>query len=152
MAKPQAKQRKLPPAEPVGRPSKFNPEICASIIKAIHDGMPYSITAEANGISERTLYDWIELGKKHLSERIDSDYAKFSQTVKQAEFSKMHYHINEIKQKPERWQADAWILERRWWKHFSPSAAVLEFEKRLKRMEDEDKGESDGDAEGSKEK
>jgi hypothetical protein len=55
----------------------------------------------------------------------------------------MRSHLDTIKEKPERWQADAWILERRWWKQFSPNAAVVEFEKRLKLLEgasDEEKG------------
>jgi len=120
---------------PGGRPSKFTPERCASIIKDISDCIPYELAAEANGIGEETLYGWLRQGRKDEQAGIDSEFAKFSESIKKVERERMRAGLAEIQEKPERWQAQAWILERRWWKHFSPNAAVIEFNKRLDAME-----------------
>jgi len=124
---------------PEGRPSKFTPERRAAILKDIGDRIPYEFAAEANGISEETLYDWLRSGKRDRDAGIDSEFAKFSEDLKAIERKKIRHHLEKIEQNPERWQADAWILERRWWKQFSPNAAVLDFNKRLERMENDDK-------------
>jgi hypothetical protein len=138
--------------EPLGRPSKFTPERCDKILSAIGAGIPYELAAEANGICEDTLYEWIKLGRQDIRDHKDTTHSRFSETLKNVELSKMRHHLEEIQDKPERWQADAWILERRWWKHFSPNAAVVEFNKRLSRMEDDDKDHSDGKVEGGTKK
>ncbi len=57
--------------------------------------------------------------------------------IKETEQKKIKEHLAIIKEMPDRWQAQAWILERRWWKHFGSNAPVLEFEKRLKKMEED---------------
>lgn len=128
-----------PEADPVGRPSKFTPERCADIIKAISRRAPYQLAAEANGISERTLFYWMETGANHLDEGIDSDYAEFLQSIKRAEMQKVMEHTDIIAARPERWQADAWLLERRWYKYFGASVPVIELNERLERLEGEPK-------------
>lgn len=124
----------------VGRPDKFTPERRKAILESIASRVPYEIAAEANGICEDTLYDWIKHGRYDQKEGIESEYAKFSEAIKQIEAIKITHHLNTIESKPERWQADAWILERRWWQHFSPNAAVINFHKRMKKLEEEEKG------------
>lgn len=124
-----------PDPDPVGRPSKFTPERRADIITAISRRAPYQLAAEANGISERTLFYWMETGANHLDEGIDSDYAEFLQSIKRAEMQKVMEHTDMIAAKPERWQADAWLLERRWHKFFGSSALLNEVNERLSRLE-----------------
>ena len=119
----------------VGRPSKFTPERRAAIIDAISHRIPYEYAAEANGISERTLHDWLNTAKVHQSEGIESDYTEFSQAIKRAEMTRMREHSDMIAAKPERWQADAWLLERRWPKHYGPNAQLNELNQRLSRIE-----------------
>ena len=48
---------------------------------------------------------------------------------------KVMEHTDMIAAKPERWQADAWLLERRWPKHFGANAQVNELNERLARLE-----------------
>ena len=119
----------------IGRPSKFTPERRSAIIDAISHRIPYQYAAEANGISERTLYDWLNTAKVHELEGIDSDYTEFSQSIKRAEMTRMREHTDMIAAKPERWQADAWLLERRWPKHFGANAQVNELNQRLTNLE-----------------
>jgi transposase len=124
-----------PAPEPEGRPSKFTPERCADIISAISRRAPYQLAAEANGISERTLFYWLEEGVRDLDANVDSEHAQFLQSIKRAEMQKVMEHTDMIAAKPERWQADAWLLERRWPKHFGANAQVNELNERLARLE-----------------
>lgn len=132
-----------------GRPTKFTTERCQAIVLSISKGVPYQIAAEANGIGEETLYGWIRQGMKDINAGLDTEFSKFSETIKRAEEIKIARHLETIQDKPDRWQADAWILERRWWKHFSSSAAVIDFNKRLSKMEN---GDPNGEVEGSEKK
>lgn len=126
-----------PDPEPMGRPTKFTPERCADIISAISRRAPYQLAAEANGISERTLYSWLDEGARDLDNNIESEYAEFLQAIKRAEMQKVMEHTDMIAAKPERWQADAWLLERRWHKHFGANAQVNELNHRLSKLEGE---------------
>lgn len=137
-----------PPKEYVregsGRPSKFTPERCTAIIDAISHRIPYEMAAEANGICLDTLYEWLTIGKKHRMEGITSDYTIFSEAIKRAEMEKVRGHCDMIAAKPERWQADAWLLERRWYKYFGANAQVNELNQKLDRLLNGDGHEGDG--------
>lgn len=121
--------------EPIGRPTKFTPERCASIIDAVAHRIPYQMAAEANGICLDTLYEWLKIGRTHQNEGIESPYSIFSECLKRAEMTKVRQHMDIIADRPERWQADAWLLERRWHKHFGPNAQVNELNERLDKLE-----------------
>ncbi len=122
--------------EPIGRPSKFTPERRASIIDAISHRIPYELAAEANGICLDTLYEWFKIGRQHRDQGIDSDYTIFSEALKRAEMTKVREHTDIISARPERWQADAWLLERRWHKYFGANAPVNELNQRLAKLEE----------------
>lgn len=130
--------------EPVGRPSKFTPERRTAIIDAISHRIPYEMAAEANGISGSTLYEWLKTGKDQIDQGIESDYTMFSESLKRAEMQKVREHTDMIAAKPERWQADAWLLERRWHKHFGANAALNELNAKLDKLLDGDKKNEDG--------
>lgn len=127
--------------EPIGRPSKFTPERRAAIIDDIAHRIPYEMAAEANGITVSTLYDWLNTGKEHNSSGIISDYTIFSEGIKHAEKQRVREHCENIASKPERWQADAWLLERRWYKYFGPNAQLNELNERMSKLEEEGKNE-----------
>jgi transposase len=117
-----------------GRPTKFTPERCASIVSAIRNRVPYAMAAEAYGICEDTLYEWLKIAREHKAQGIDSDYARFSESIKQAEMSRVIEHNEKIASNVDRWQADAWILERRWHKHYGPNASVNELNEKLDKL------------------
>ena len=114
---------------------KLDPERIEGLINSISRGIPVPIAAPANGIGEATYYNWLVTGLNDLSNNIDSALSQFAQRVKSVQQAKIDRHMSAIDSKPERWQADAWILERSYWKYFSPSAAVVDFEKRLAMIE-----------------
>jgi hypothetical protein len=122
--------------EPIGRPSKFTEKRRNDIIDAISHRIPYQMAAEANGITLSTLYEWFKIGREHSSEGIESEYTIFSEALKKAEMTKVRQHCDIIAERPERWQADAWLLERRWYKHFGPNAQVNELSERMDKLED----------------
>ena len=122
----------------IGRPSKFTHERRAAIVDAIRNRIPYEYAAEANGICEDTLYDWLKTAKMHRMQGVDSDYTTFSEDIKRAEMQRMREHTDVIAARPERWQADAWLLERRWYKHFGPNAQLNELNHRLAKLQDGD--------------
>ncbi len=121
--------------EPTGRPSKFTPERRASIINDIARRVPYEIAAEANGICDETLYEWLRIGKSHIKEGIDSDYSMFSEGIKAAERSRIVEHADNIADHVDKWQADAWMLERRWYKHFGSNAQLNELNRKLDKLD-----------------
>lgn len=131
--KPQPKKEYV--QEGSGRPSKFTPERRASIIDAISHRIPYEMAAEANGISLSTLYEWLKIGNDQREQGIETEYTIFSEALKRAEMQKVREHTDMIAAKPERWQADAWLLERRWYKYFGPNAQINELNQRLDKLE-----------------
>lgn len=122
----------IPPVD--GRPTKFTPERRSAIVDAISHRIPYEYAALANGISEQTLYNWIDIAKHHLNEGIDSDYTRFFEDIKRAEMTRIREHSDMIAAKPERWQADAWLLERRWYKHFGSNSQLNDLNLKLDRL------------------
>jgi hypothetical protein len=61
--------------------------------------------------------------------------------------TKVRQHMDIIADRPERWQADAWILERRWYKYFSPNANLNELNERVTNLEHGDSNENCGNEE-----
>lgn len=114
--------------------TKFNEERCAGILKSIKNRVPYKLSAQANGIHEDTLYSWINKGLDHTQCDMDTPYSRFAQNLKKIEEETMIEHLNKINDAVDRWQSHAWILERRWWRYFSPSAAIIELDKRIEKL------------------
>lgn len=149
MVKKSKKQIVPPVVLDVGRPSKFTPERREAIIDAIRNRIPYEYAAEANGICEETLYDWLRTARADRNAGIDSEYTKFSEAIKRAEMTRMREHSDIISARPERWQADAWLLERRWPKLYGPNAQLNELNNRLSKLEHGEKPNEETSEEGS---
>jgi len=113
----------------------FTSERRDAIVDAIRHRIPYELAAEANGIDEQTIYAWLKKARRDKAEGIESDYVLFAEAIKRAEMTKVREHLDMIAAKPERWQADAWILERRWHQHFGPNAQLNELNKRMAKLE-----------------
>jgi len=121
--------------EPTGRPSKFTPEIRASILDFISRRVPYKLAANASGVSDVTLYAWLEIAKDHLKNNIDSEYTIFLSDIKKAEANRVVDHLDKIASNIERWQGDAWILERRWHEFFGANVQLHELNERMSKIE-----------------
>lgn len=124
--------------EGIGRPSMFTPERRKAIVEDIANRIPYEYAAEANGICEDTLYDWLALAKEHKKQGLTTEYTSFLEAIKNAEKQRIGEHCNAIAKRPKNWQADAWILERRWYKHFGANAQLNELNHKLTKLLGED--------------
>jgi len=116
-------------------PHKFIESRRKAIIESIGNRIPYLIAAEANGICEETLYAWLRQGRKDQIAEIDSDYARFSEAVRQIEQLRIKEHLDNIAFSPKGHDGSQWILEKRWYKHFSARAADIEMDERLRKLE-----------------
>lgn len=121
----------------VGRPLKFTPERRLAILTDISNAIPYELAAMANGIRWETLYAWIRKGWEDEANEIESEYSLFSQDIKRIERDRIRMHTEKISANVERWQSDAWMLERRWYKYFGSNVHLHELEERMKKVESE---------------
>src|SRR5665213_2372937 len=93
---------------------KFTAERRAAILDAISHHIPTRYAAEANGISEIRLLEWLEHGYADLVSETESDYTKFLNDFRRAEMQCIRANTDLIYARAENWQAHAWLLERRW--------------------------------------
>lgn len=97
------------------------------IIKALTDGATMDMAAKRGGVSRRTLYEWLYKGQDVRDAReidpearltpYDDDYLWFIEAYEAAETQMKETllrRIFEAGDDPKKWQANAWILERRW--------------------------------------
>jgi len=120
-----------------GQPTKFTPEIKEKLLVAIRKGAPYSMACDYAGIDYTTLLNW---KKKANDEKLD-DYIQFFKDLKEAEGLTALVWLEKIDKAMNdgAWQAAAWKLERRHYKHFSSQAGIIEMNERLDRLEKEGK-------------
>lgn len=64
----------------MARKSKLTPELQATIVETLRLGCPISTAAAAAGITERTLYNWLERGEATTH----GQYFQFFQAVREA--------------------------------------------------------------------
>lgn len=48
---------------PKGRRSLFTPQVADGIVLAIRAGVPMGVAAESQGVSDKTMYDWLRAGR-----------------------------------------------------------------------------------------
>jgi len=111
-----------------GRPSKFTPEIAKIIIEALEEGATFEAAAGAAGITWRTLLGWRQKGEAAAAARDehgvewwkpkgnDLQFLQFFQAIKTALDHSEALLLSRIVtagKDPDHWQANAWILERR---------------------------------------
>lgn len=132
---------------PAGRPTKLTAAVQSAIVAALNIGSYRVTAAQAAGISERTLYSWLDLGAKG-----EEPYAELLQAVKTSESKAELDLLLEIRtaqtgdkdSRADVWQARAWVMERRWPKRWATRVrtAVTEeldaFTDRLQRRLDDD--------------
>ena len=96
-----------------GRYRVLTAEAKAKFVEAVGKGNPYRIAVALAGISERTVYRFLALGRKAES----GQHRQFWQAVKKAEatFAAKNVELiqNAANASPKFWTASAWLLERR---------------------------------------
>jgi len=96
---------------PRGRPSKLTPELTQQFCDALRRCWHIETAADMTGISRRSVYSWIKKGKQE-GEGVHRD---FLHAVKKALAETAAQCVGEIQAAGKSsWQANAWLLERRY--------------------------------------
>jgi len=110
-----------------GRKTKLDEARADKLIKAIKGGNDKKVACQFAGISETTLYRWLEQSKsKNASQELRDFRESFERSEAEAEFA----YVTRIAQAASngRWQAAAWWLERkhpeRWAQHTKIQAEI----------------------------
>ncbi|HZU76708.1 MAG TPA: hypothetical protein VFA70_08085 [Dehalococcoidia bacterium] len=92
----------------MARPTKFNRERAQRAVEAVRAGNYMVVAARLAGISESTLYEWLERGRAGRA-----PYAEFAREVERAR-AEAEARMLLVVQTAARlhWQAAAWFLER----------------------------------------
>lgn len=106
-----------------GRPSKFTPETARKICDGIEAGLSYDEAAKSAGVTYVTFLSWKQKGEKAET----GPFLEFFKDIKKAEDCSKAVLVSRIKDAgklPQHWQANAWLLERRFPKEFGKSERV----------------------------
>ena len=97
----------------MARPSKLTEDVKRRFLTSIRAGNDKKVAAAMAGISESTLYSWIEQGKRSDPE---PEFLEFLELLTQAEAEAEVAAVARIQQAAQngRWQASAWWLERKY--------------------------------------
>ncbi len=119
------------------KPDPATEERLQKIMEAIGNGVPYEIAAEANWISPRYLYECIAQGKVDLEHGDDTPKARLAQGIRDKELKDITSCLSDIREKEKSHKGAEWILERRFWKHFSSNVPTIELNEKMDRLEKE---------------
>ena len=121
----------------VGRPTKFTKETRDKLLVAIRKGAPYELACNYARIDYTTLLNWRD--KAEIDK--EQEYIDFFEDLREAEGTTALVWLDKIDKSMNdgAWQAAAWKLERRHYKHFSSQAGIIEMNERLDRLEKEGK-------------
>jgi hypothetical protein len=98
----------------MGRPTDLTPEVAAQICADVAQGLPKEKVCWAAGVSEQTLYRWIEWG---TADDAKEPYRSFCEALKKAEAEATRYFYKEIKDA----KAGEWQKWARIWEGLQPS-------------------------------
>lgn len=127
----------------VDRRFKLTPERAEKICEAISDGYTQAYAAGFSGISERSLYNYFNMADECLLKfeeggeltEPEAFLAQFGMALQLAQGQAEKKYLDLIKSAAvTHWQAAAWILERRWPKHWSRSAKIEHTGERVLRV------------------
>jgi len=95
-----------------GRKSKLDSERQKKLLSAIRMGNDKKVACAVAGISEATLYRWLELAQKKNAR---AELREFRESLERAEAEAEAIKVGRINQAADngRWQAAAWWLERK---------------------------------------
>lgn len=127
-----------------GRPPKLTPEVAEKILLFLKLGNSQKAAAQAAGVSESALQKWLAQGEREGTGR----FFQFLQDVRRAQAEWQSAMVKTIQQaalgkdgKGLKWQAAAWLLERRDpknWAQRTPAEGAAEELAAQQQVEEED--------------
>jgi hypothetical protein len=118
----------------MARPSELTPEVLALVADGIAKAVPPAVAAQAAGISRATFYAWLARGRADEAAGRSTPHRGFLDAIKEAEAVAQSLLLETIRlassvatpkdmQAP-KWQAAAWLLERRWPRQYGEGLKV----------------------------
>lgn len=92
-----------------GRPTKLTKAVGDLLLEGFKQGLTVILASKYSGIHRDTFYGWLENARADP----DSFYALFSDMLDKSEADLAYRHLMQINMGVERWQASAWMLERK---------------------------------------
>jgi hypothetical protein len=125
----------LQETNPVGRPTKFTPEVIGRIIQSLQAGNYIETAAAFAGIDKTTLYDWLKQG----AAEDEGEYRNFSNAVGEALATAEMLDVQRVgNAAKDDWRAAAWRLERRHSKRWCRKDHIEVAKPRLEDLGDEE--------------
>lgn len=115
---------------------KFCKEIIDAIVKDIAEGSHHKFACEANGVTEKMFYVWLEQGRLDIQEEIDSLNVYLVQSLSKVKMHDVKELQGMIRREEKGHRGAEWTLEHAYWRQYGQSAANIEMEERLNRMEE----------------
>lgn len=104
-----------------GRKPLLNAKILIALCDYVSEGYSIQDTCVMAGISQTSYYNWVNQGEEDFTIGKDTIYVELLQGVKRANSSykhKLQENIRKAGLDPNKWQANAWLLERKYYKEF----------------------------------
>ncbi len=106
------KTKKTKEKNPGGRPTDLNETVASLIVEDVRQYLSINHAAERHGIPRSTVTTWMSHGNKDFAEGKESIFSKFTQDIKSARAEFVHRSIHIINTGDNKWQSNAWLLER----------------------------------------
>ena len=134
----------IKPAKPTtnyndGRTGKCilaDPERKEKLLQDLASQVPPQVVAPANGVSFRQFTAWLANGREAIENGWENMYSIFYKEYHEIEKRNIEALMEGINA-GDKWQAKAWLAERRYWKYFTSHVAIQEMQERLDQLERE---------------
>ena len=130
---------------------RFTPDRVKSILTMIGKHIPYKKACLSNGVSERQFYNWIKQGEKDLEEGLETEYTALLIDLNSIEALRIEGHLENLKHNENGHKGAQWVLERVFWKYFSPKVGEIDLNERVEKLELKKEEGKDGDTDEKKE-
>ena len=109
---------------------------CDKIVDLVDKGVPFEKATEAAGVGRRCAEMWKKKGREDIEAGNNTTLeAIFAQGLIDVETKDIAHNYAIVKTADKGWQANAWCLERRWYKYFSQRAEVTALNERMDNIE-----------------
>lgn len=114
---------------------KFKPEVVDDILLKISKHIPYKKACLSNGVSEVLFYQWLKKGEEDLLHGVQSEHSDVVKRLNDIEAKRIQHHLDNVQDSENGHKGAQWVLERVFWKYFSPKVAEIELNERVEKLE-----------------
>lgn len=106
-----------------------------AILASISRGIPYKKACLSKGVSERLFYIWLQIGEEDIFNGRDTKHSSLVRRLNEIEEKRIQYNLERVEEQENGHKGAQWILERVFWKYFSPKIGEIELNERVEALE-----------------